>query len=319
VTLMPVLLAAACGDPELASELDSEGPPEVLEVNVASESAPTDPNLNAIEAATFCRPGEEFKVNTLYCPLDRDEENAPIPGARAVDGPVVDATPMAWHARFIFSELIDPSIEELIDTDGVITGSIAAADPFVLTCGGAEEPYEGWYDPTGNHLSYPPGPGLVVFANNFIATGTACQVSLRDGVVTDKDGEGVPGDHLGPYDFSIAPLSVGASTPEDATEGVAVDINVEIAFNAPINLDTTDTLIVLVDADGNPVAGTLDFKRDPKTDEITNEEIIVFNPDADLAPGVAYTVTVDDGIEDIAGGLLAQEEPFTASFTTAAE
>ena len=315
-TLMPLVMAAACSDPELASELDSEGPPDVVEVNVASESAPGDPNGNAIEAATYCRPGEEFKVNTLYCPLARDGENRPIPGDREVDGPVLDATPMGWHVRFIFTELLDPSIEELNETDGVITGSIAASQPFVLSCGGVELAYEGWVDPTGNHLSYPPGPSLVVHANEFVATGSACQVSLAEGVVTDKDGEPVPGDQLGAYDFSIAPLAVGASSPEDATEGVAVDADIEVSFNAPINLDSTDTLIVVADGD-TPVAGTLDFKRDPKTDEVTNEEIVVFSPDADLAPGTTYTITVDDGIEDAAGGLLDQEETFTATFKTA--
>ncbi len=256
--------------------------------------------------------------NTLYCPLDRDGENKPIPGAREVDMPVLDATPMAWHVRFIFSELLDPSIEELNETDGVITGSIAASQPFVLSCGGVEQAYGGWLDPTGNHLSYPPGPSLVVLPNTFVATGSECQVSLADGVVTDKDGEEVPGDQLGAYDFSIAPLTVGASSPEDATEGVAVDVDIEITFNAPINLDTTTDVIVVADGD-TPVAGTLDFKRDPKTDEVTNEEIIVFNPAADLAPGTMYTITVDNGIEDAAGGLLAQEEAFTATFTTAAE
>ena len=203
-TLMPCALGVACSDPELASDLDTEGPPEVLEVNVASETAPGDPNGNAIEAATYCRPGDQYKVNTLYCPLRRNSENKPIAGAREVASPVMDATPAGWHARFIFSELIDPSIEELIETDGVITGSLAQSQPFVLTCGGAEVPYDGWYDPTGNHLSYPPGPSLVAQPLDFIATGTMCEVALRDGVVTDKGGDDVPGDHLGPYEFGIA-------------------------------------------------------------------------------------------------------------------
>jgi hypothetical protein len=315
-TLMPMALVAACGDPELASDLDTDGPPDVVEVNVASESAPGDPNGNAIEAATFCRPGEEFKVNTLYCPLRRNSENKPIPGAREQTGPVLDATPMGWHVRFIFTELLDPSIEELVETDGVISGSIAASQPFVLSCGGNELVYEGWLDPTGNHLSYPPGPSLVVHATEFIATGTACQVSLVEGVVTDKDGDAVPGDQRGPYDFSIAPLTVGESSPEDGTEGVAVDVDIEISFNAPITLDSTDTRIVVLDGD-TVVPGTTDFKRDPKTGDVSNEEIIVFNPTDDLAPGTEYTITVADDIADAAGGLLAQDEPFTATFTTA--
>jgi len=315
-SLMPVAVVAACGDPELASELDSEGPPDVVEVNVASESADTDPNGNAIEAATYCRPGEEYKVSNFYCELERDDENKPIPGDRAVDGPILDATPIDWHVRFIFTELLDPSIEELVDTDGVISGSIADSQPFVLTCGGEELVYEGWLDTTGNHLSYPPGPSLVVHATEFIATSSACQVSLAEGVVTDKDGEAVPEDQRGPYDFSIAALAVGESVPEDGTEGVAVDADIEISFNAPIALGTTNDLIVVA-ADDVPVPGTLAFKTDEKTGEVSNEEIIVFTADADLAAGTEYTITVTDGIEDAAGGLLEQEEPFVATFTTA--
>ncbi len=284
---------------------------------MASESAPTDPNGNAIEAATYCRPGDDFKVNTLYCPLERDGENKPIPGDRGLDGPIVDATPMGWHVRFIFTELLDPSIEELVETDGVISGSIAASQPFVLSCGGADIEYEGWVDPTGNHLSYPPGPSLVVHANTFIPTSTACQVSLAGDVVTDKDGEAVPTDQRGPYDFTIAPLEVGESSPEDGTEGVAVDANIEVTFNAPINLGTSNDTTIVVAAGGTAVAGTYAFKTDAKTGEVSNEEIIVFDPTDDLAPGTEYTITVVDGIEDAAGGLLTQAEPFAATFTTA--
>jgi Bacterial Ig-like domain len=315
--LMPCVLGVACGDPELASELTEEGPPEVLEVNVASESAPTDPNLNAIEAATYCRPGEEYKVNTLYCPLDRDGENAPIPGAREVDGPVLDATPVGWHARFIFDELIDPSIEELIDTDGTITGSIAAADPFVLSCGGVEIPYEGWYDPTGNHLSYPPGPSLVVHAIDFVATSTPCEVALRDGVVTDKDGEDVPGDHVGPYPFTIAPLSIGEVDPADATTGVDPTAVISIPFNAPIDLDTVADQITVNDGTAD-IEIEVGYPLDPKTMEPTDDTIVEVTPVGGLAAGTMYTVTVLGGtIADIAAGALADDAGITFSFSTA--
>ena len=313
-TLMPCVLGVACSDPELASELDEDGPPEVLEVNVASESAPGDPNGNAIEAATYCRPGDQYKVNTLYCPLDRDGENAPIPGAREVDGPVMDATPVDWHARFIFSELIDPSIEELIDTDGVITGSLAESQPFVLTCAGDEVAYDGWVDPTGNHLSFPPGPSLVVQPLDFIATSTMCEVSLRDGVVTDKDGEGFPGDHLGPYPFGIAPLSIGDPDPADETDGVDPDAVISIPFNAPIDLDTVADQIVVNDGTAD-IAVTLDYPLDPKTMEPTDDTIVVATPVDPLAAGTTYTVTVSTGITDVAQGALLEGISF--SFTTA--
>jgi hypothetical protein len=312
-TLMPCVLGVACSDPELASDLDSEGPPEVLEVNVASESAPDDPNGNAIEAATYCRPGEQYKVNTLYCPLRRNSENKPIAGARERAEPLLDATPIGWHARFIFSELLDPSIEELVEEDGVVTGSLAGSQPFVLTCDGAEVEYDGWLDPTGNHLSYPPGPSLVVTPLEFIATGTACEVSLREGVVTDKDGEAVPGDHLGPYMFGVAALSIGAPDPADATEGVDPAAPISIPFNAPIDLDSVAGNIVV---EGGEAAVELDlaYATDPDSGEVS-DNIVVASPVGGLEAGTAYTVTVSTGITDIAQGPLAEGISF--GFTTA--
>src|SRR5690606_35646894 len=82
----PLMLTVACSDPELASDLVVEGPPEVVQVNVLSEdsafgiSDPTAYLLFAGEEATFCRPGEEYKVHNVFCPEARDGENRPIPG-----------------------------------------------------------------------------------------------------------------------------------------------------------------------------------------------------------------------------------------------
>ena len=306
-------LAVACSDPELASDLDEDGPPEVLEVNVVSESADEDPNGNAIEAATFCRPGEQFKVNTFYCPLRRNGENKPIAGARELAEPLLDASPIGWHARFIFSELLDPSIEDLVEEDGVVTGSLAGSQPFVLTCDGAEVPYDGWLDPSGNHLSYPPGPSLVVTPLEFIATGTPCEVSLREGVVTDKDGDAVPGDHLGPYPFGVAVLSIGTPDPADATDGVDPAAPISIPFNAPIDLASVDGNIV-VEGGEAAVELDLDYATDPDSGEVS-DSIVVASPVGGLEPGTAYTVTVSTGITDIAQGPLAEGISF--GFTTA--
>jgi hypothetical protein len=314
-TAVPLALSGACSDPELASELDADGPPEVLEVNVASESAPADPNGNAIEAAAFCRPGDEFKVNTLYCPLRRNGENKPIAGARELAEPLLDATPIGWHARFIFSELLDPSIEALIEEDGVVTGSLAESQPFALTCDGAEVAYDGWLDPTGNHLSYPPGPSLVVRPLEFTATGTMCEVSLREGVVTDKDGEAVPGDHLGPYSFGIAVMAIGEPDPADGTEGVDPAAPISIPFNAPVDLDSVAGSIV-VEGGEAAVELELGYATDPETGEVADESVVVATPVGGLAAGTTYTVTVSAGeITDIAQGPLAEGISF--SFTTA--
>src|SRR5690606_27213135 len=106
----PLALSAACGDPELKSELVPEGPPVVTEVNVLSEIF--DPNIDYLtlgERATFCREGEEYKVNQFYCPVERDDTGAPIPGVRGVE-PHTQTIPHGqlagysdiWHVRLIF-------------------------------------------------------------------------------------------------------------------------------------------------------------------------------------------------------------------------
>jgi Bacterial Ig-like domain len=313
-TLMPCALAVACSDPELASELDTDGPPEVVEVAIGNQGASVDPNGNALESATYCRDGEEYKVSTFYCPLRRDDTNTPIAGERMF-AMIEDARPIDWYASFVFQELLDPDIE---DVDGLANGTaLAETDPFILTCAGVEQEYIGWYDPSGNHLSYPAGPRLVAQRANFVATGTECEVALREGVVTDKDGEDVPSDQLGPYPFKIAPLSVAASTPGDEEQGVALDTAIEIAFNAPIAFDTLGALIT-VSTGNTPIAGELSVFVDPDT-EVESPEIIVFTPAAPLEPNTSYTIDVADGITDIAGGGLVQEMPFTATFMTGEE
>ena len=110
-----LLASGACSDPDLASDLQPEGDPHVVEVNVYSEGSIfglTDPSgfgLLLGEAATFCREGSEFKVNSNYCPEARNDIGEPIRGDREV-APIMDVVPYApqfgsatfWHARIIF-------------------------------------------------------------------------------------------------------------------------------------------------------------------------------------------------------------------------
>ena len=321
--LLPALTAlavgAACSDPDLPSELNEEGPPEVVEVNVRTESAVVgdgDPTgLQAGESATFCRDGDEYRVNLVYCPEARDANNTPRPGIRAI-AEVADANPNDWYVRIIFDELLDPSVEDLItDADGTTTGHINRTQPVVLRCGGVELAYDGYYEPSGNHLSYPPGPGLVVDPNEFIATGTQdCEVTIVE--LTDKDGETVESGQVGPYSFGIAPLRVSTTDPADESTGIGLDAEVQVVFNAPIDLETVGDFITLADADGNEVeVEEANYLLDDEG-QVSDTTVVVLTPTAPLAPDTAYTVTVADGIADIAGGALVQEEPFTATFTT---
>lgn len=337
----PLALAVACADPELKSDLVTEGPPEVVEVNVLSESAIFNyfnGSLVAGEAATFCRPdtdSTEYKVNQLYCPLMRDDTLKPIPGMRET-APVTDAEPFAqalgmedftsqgllpnWHVRFIFDELLDADVEQVIDVgDGVMYGTISETQPVTISCNDTDLSYDGFYDPSGNHLSYPPGPALVAQITDFIATGSSCKASIKEGAVTDQDGTAVPSDQLGPYEFQIAPLSIYSTDPADATTGVDVTGSVTIELNAPIDLATVAAAITFETDAGDPVAFTVQNAlvdpADPSAGTVPN--LVELVPNAALDAGTAYVVTIDSGIADIAGGALTLDAPMTVSFETA--
>lgn len=317
LTLVPVVLATACIEEELASDLRPEGSPEVVEVNIRSQGIVRSPGeggpsgLQRGEMATFCRSGEEYKLNLVYCPEARDANNAPIPGDREVE-PVMDAEPKSWYVRVVFDELLDNDVERLVDGQG----HIAQTRPVELRCADQEVDYDGWYEPSGSHLTHPPGPALIVTWSRFVATGTTdCEVSIAESVV-DKDGNPVPSGQRGPYRFGVASLAVYGTSPSDMSEGVDVASDIAVEFNAPIDLATVAGRIVVTDADGVevPLASISHHENDAgMTDD---ESVIVLTPMADLAPATTYTIRVVDGVADSAGGALVQDEEFVASFRT---
>jgi hypothetical protein len=141
---------------------------------------------------------------------------------------VTDASPLEWYARVMFDELLNPDIEDLIPNldangqpDGTSTGTIKNTLPFTLTCEGMDVPYDGYYGPEGNNVTWPVGPSLFVTPNDptVLQTGSGCMLTLKSNIV-DKDGNPVPSDQVGPYTFAIAPISLtGASpgAPDDPT------------------------------------------------------------------------------------------------------
>lgn len=294
--------ASGCGDPDLATDLNTEGPPEVTAVAVSSESA------GGQEVATFCLNGTEHKVNTLLCPESE-------PGVRPADM-VVDALPLGWSTRIVFSELLDPSVEDLEeDAEGNTFGTIAGTQPVTLTCGGAEVAYDGYYDPSGNDVSLPAGPSLLVVANEFVATGTSCSVAVKASV-TDKSGNAVPDSMRGPYEFAIAPMalvsSLPAHTPEfddDPMTGHNPAEILQVMFNAPVDPTTLAGNITL-DQEGTDV---------PVAFEVADADptIVTIIPQTGaLADDTPYTITVGAGITDAKGGEFSPAEPITIAFRT---
>jgi hypothetical protein len=253
----------ACGPGNQPSALRTSGPPEVLTVDLPAP----DPRISSgeeapgslIELAAFCktqgpedgakgagdpqRPsevltGEQFDLQV--CP---DDLTQPAPALTNVD-------PSTWYVRLQFSELLDPSIEDLVpitDANGNPTGqqmgTLANTQPVTLQCQSSmgnnalvDVPYDGYYDPSGDSVSYPLGPSLVIEPADptLVATGSMCQITLKTNI-KNKDGNQVPTDQLGPYTWSIGAAAVTALTPADMAMVDPAAAGADVTFNAAID------------------------------------------------------------------------------------
>ena len=243
-----VLILGACNDPEQNTGLRPEGPPDVLAVLVLTDAA-----TQLAESATYCRVGDEKRPTQVGLP---DYSLSQICDADpSVAAPMVtSAYPDGWYVRIMFDELLDPDIEELIEiidpdtgegTD-TYTGTIANTQPVILECesvagGFVEVPYDGYYSPAGNAVTWPLGPALVIKPDEprAIATNKMCRITLRDNI-TDKSGNQVPADQRGPFPFKIAPITPIAITPADGDEIDAFVLspngdNVYVQFNTAVD------------------------------------------------------------------------------------
>ena len=302
-TAVVTLGLQACDDPVQRTDLRPAGPPDVLTVVVMN-----DPVQFLYETATFCRQNDD-KVPTLVGTPDFATITVcPSDGPPAM---VTDAVPLGWYARVMFDELLDPEIEELVpedptDPETLYHGSISRSQPFVLTCGGVTETYDGYYTPNGNNVTWPLGPSLVVIPDGFIATGATCSLTLNDNI-TDKDGNPVPMDQRGPYEWQVGALAIAGSDPEPGGAEIATDGQIAIFFNAPLD-DTTVTEGTDVVLTGPGVAGA--------TVSVSGTDILVDPPAAGWSAG-DYTVTIPmtATINDARGGTLTLAEDYVIDFT----
>jgi hypothetical protein len=227
----------------------------------------------------------------------------------------------------MFDELLDPDIEDLMpidpmDPDTIFEGSLARTQPFTLTCDGAPVPYDGYYQPNGNNVTWPLGPSLVVIPDDFVATSAMCSLMLKDNIV-DKDGNPVPMDQRGPYTWTVEGLAIVATDPEPGGAEISADGAIVISFNAPLDDTSVDAADVVVEtAAGAPVAGAIV--------SVEGSDIVVYGPIVDDAgtPGDPsddfqtwaagdYVVTVPTGatFADIRGGTLTTAEDLVIEFT----
>lgn len=234
-----------CDDPAQTTDLRPSGPPEVLAVLVG-----TDPSYQLNESATYCAPNDPKRPSDVGLP---DFTLSQVCDADiSVEASMVDnAYPDGWYVRVMFDELLDPDVEELIeilDGDGNPTdtyyGTIANTQPVTLRCesingGMIDVPYDGYYSPAGNAITWPVGPSLVIKPDEprAIATSSMCEVTLKENI-RDKSGELIPADQRGPFPFRIAPLSIVAIDPTDGSEVDPLAIyydNFLVQFNTEVD------------------------------------------------------------------------------------
>lgn len=318
VLAMIAAVAAGCTDEELQSELDTKGPPRVTLVTVETGDG---------EVPAYCPDADADKISVVCF------DGAGNYSFDASD--TVLAAPIGGFVRVAFNELLDPDRAEqlvpVLDEMGqperdpygneVKRGTLVNSQPVILTCDDQPVAYDGFYNPSGNHLSLPPGPSLVIRPVEALPTGATCTVEVVQGEsnpgfgVFDKAGNPVSTEDSGPYSFQVGPLAVTGASPASASEGVALGVEPLVTFNVPIDpasLGPEGAQLVRLRTAADDVDVAVTLSVDGNTVKIT--------PASPLAPETAYEVVVYAGIADPSGGTLMLEADPTVltTFTTGA-
>lgn len=308
---------AACSDPEIRTNLRPEGDPEVL--TVMAYTTEVSAGGTTLEKAMFCKSGDD-KVPTLIGLPDAASTTIVCPEDGSAPPDVVDTDALLPLVRIVFDELLDTSVEELLDSEtgepctidsATCFGTIANTLPVTVECGGTAIAYDGYYAPNGNNVSWPPGPSLVVIPQEPVPGGGTCQVTIND-VARDKSGNAVPTAQRGPFEFGIVPFAIAGTdpAPNDPPPEVATDTAVTIIFNNYVDAASVDaTDIVLND-------GTTDVAVDVTGADNT----LLVTATGGLVEGTSYTLTIPTGatFDDLGGGSLTTTEDVVLEFTAVA-
>ncbi|HEU4729698.1 MAG TPA: Ig-like domain-containing protein [Kofleriaceae bacterium] len=316
----------ACSAPTENTDLRPGGPPEVLTV-LASDDANGD---GILEAATFCKTGDNKRPGLIPANPDGPAQICPDDLSAGVDE-VTDTVPVGWYVRIQFDELLNPNVEDLVPiTDkngnptGLFSGSLASSQPVTITCGGVNVAYDGYYNPSGNSVTWPVGPSLFIAPTDTstVAAGSECEVSIKPDVIADKDGEHVPAAQLGPYKFKISDLALVSTTPaapKDPTMPPKIDPTspLVVTFNATIDAATLPASAVVLQqatdctgAGATPAIAATKLDPDDETSIDISDAAGTVNPTMDdpnhrdpWVHDTTYIVTFVPGtvVKDLAG------------------
>jgi len=317
-----VLVFGACSAPAANTDLRTGGSPQVLAVLIADDPN----NAGFIETATFCKLNDDKRPGLIPASFVPGLTNAPLqvcPDDLSMEvSEVTDTNPIGWYVRLEFDELLNTKVEDLepiLDNgqpSGLSAGTLKNTQPVVVTCNGADVPYDGYYDPSGNAFSWPVGPCLFIqpLDTSTVATGSDCTVAIKEDVVVSKTGAKVPTGQIGPYMFKIAPLTLLAVNPEapaDITKVTTVDpmAPATITFNATIDVASLSPASVhIVEAadcasGATGIARTAALALDMDGQSIDISDMAATGGNA-FEPGKTYIITfaANTPVADLAGG-----------------
>lgn len=318
-----LLALTACTDPTLRTDLRPDGPPDILAVLVMD-----DVSDGLLEAATYCKEGDDKRPGLVSGPAKLGSALVQIcPSDLSQPAVMVtDAAPSTWYVRFMFDELLNPSVEDLIPDpsgDGTFDGSLLATQPATLQCNGVDVPYDGFYNSSGNSQTWTLGPSLRINPTepDAIPSGAMCVAGLKPDKVFDKQGTGVtPEDLARAYTFQLADMALTGTVPAapevltDPTKIVEISPTapLKVTFNAPIDPATftsTEVTILQVTACTDTVGAPVVAKI--AADAKSKFSIDVSDPAATgmnaWVAGKTYLVTfaTDAEVADLAGATFA--------------
>jgi hypothetical protein len=313
-TTIAAVASGGCSDTTAGTDLRPEGPPDVLAVLVLNDS------INGlIEHPTYCKHGDEKRpalvglpdfTTTQLCPTDPNE-----------DPPIADdASPDTFYVRIMFDELLNPGIETLdpiLDDNGLetgsFTGSLRDSQPVTLKCKGVDGmmhdlAYDGYYSPSGNAVTWPVGPSLVIKPahNVVVPTNSDCEIAIKPGIVFDKQGN--EPDNLGPFKFKVSAIkSIIADPGDDVTLDATIATlgGITLVTNAAVDPTSVCDEGTTMDQcegkftpdDPNTVDGTIDYGND-------GSAALFYGPGNAFETDKEYTFEITGGtIKDFCGAV----------------